>query len=132
MSKIAQLTLSLSALLLVSCSAVSQESSVCEVRASPASFLGKDLELSGLAEVHRHGTNLTDPNCPGIALALSSPPESSQGSASDTFFLTLSPLMAPGSTPVAVKVHGKLIEQTGLPPYTFVVASGSIQRKGGG
>ena len=131
MSRISNLTFLLAVLFMASCSAASEKSSVCEIRASPSKFLNRDLELSGLAQVHRHGTNLIDPNCPGIAVALSSP-DNSEGSASDTFFLSLAPLMAAGSTPVAVTVQGRLIEQRGIPAYRFVVASGSMQRKDGG
>ncbi len=129
MFNIAKLIVSISTLAVASCSTASIETSVCAVRASPENFLGKDLEISGLAQVYRHGTNLTDQNCPGFALALTSPPNDTEGSDSDKFFYSLAPLMAPGSKPVAVKVHGKLIEQDWIPRYKFIVASGT--RSGG-
>ena len=121
------------AVLLAGCVPQYRHLSVCDVRASPDTFIGINVELSGLADVHRHGTSLTDPSCPTTPVALGSPPDEHEGSAADTFFLSLAPGMLPGAPAVPVKVRGKLMQQLDrLPRYIFIVQSGAVLTTGGG
>ncbi len=127
------LALQTAALLLAGCTSQTRDVSVCEVRASTDDFIDVDVNLAGFAQVHRHGTNLTDPSCPGIAIALVSPPDDQEGSASDTFFLSLAPGMLRGTPAVPVNVRGKLsLQLDQLPRYIFIVESGRVGATGGG
>ena len=103
------------------------------MRATPEVFVGVRVELSGFADVWRHGTSLKDPACPELAVALSEPPQESEDSESSRFFLSLAPGISPDAPDVPVTVIGKLTRQSeGFPRYVFVVESGSIRTPNGG
>ena len=133
MSTTTSLACTAAVLLLAGCAPQFPHISVCDVRASPDTFIGVNVELSGLADVHRHGTSLTDPSCPTTPVALGSPSDDHEGSAADTFFLALAPGILPGAPVVPVKVRGKLMQQLDrLPRYIFIVESGAVRTTGGG
>ena len=121
------------ALALASCASTKPVASVCNMRATPDAFVGVRVELSGFADVWRHGTNLKDPACPELAIALSGPPGDTEDSPSDRFFLSLAPGISPDAPDFPVTVVGKLTRRSeGFPRYVFVVESGSIRNTNGG
>ena len=121
------------ALVLASCASTAPVASVCNMRATPDAFVGVRVELSGFADVWRHGTNLEDPTCPELAVALSEPPENKEDSPSSKFFLSIPFDMSPDAPSIPVTVRGKLTRKSNqFPPYVFVVESGSIRDTNGG
>ena len=121
------------AMVLASCAAKAPVASVCSMRATPEEFVGVRVELSGFANVWRHGVNLEDPACPELAVALSEPPANKEDSATSKFFLSLPFDISPDAPSIPVTVRGQLTKQPDqFPPYVFVVESGSIRDTSGG
>jgi len=121
------------AMVLAGCAAKEPVASVCSMRATPEEFVGVHVELSGFANVWRHGVSLEDPACPELAIALSEPPENKEDSPTSKFFLSLPFDISPDAPSIPVTIRGKLTKHSGqLPPYVFVVESGSIRNASGG